>query len=376
MSVEVIKKLEEKIKKYEEILDTLKKESRSIGTITSKSYIVGGINFYRVDTGSGESIIPAILESIDSKQKLSIKEGTEVMILKDTIVEVIPESLNKFIPEENISLIKWEEIGGLKDQIQLVRDAIEIPLKHPDLVKKFGLEPLNGILLYGPSGCGKTLIAKAIGYTILKEKNVNKDAFISIKGGDILDKYVGESEKIVSNIFKRSRKYTEKTGKQGVIFIDEAEALLSHRSDSLYKSFSVVPSFLAEMDGLNKIKPLIVLSTNLERSLDPAILRDGRIDLRLNIKRPIESDFSDILNIHLNKVLCIDTINKLSTTGSKLIFESKLKDKIDGAMAQSIVKFATKNSLSRYIKDDTTTKGIILSDIKEAVNTLINQHNF
>ena len=360
---EIVEELEAKISQYEEMLEALTTTPRDIGKIISKSHMIGEKKFYRVLMSEGKE---RVLHST-----IDCENDSEVLVLNNVITAKLPNLLNRIIPENKISLAHWEEIGGLKSQIKDIREAVELPIKNSKVLKEFGMSPVAGILLYGEPGCGKTLIAKAIAHTVLEEKSVSHEAFIHLKAGDILDKYVGESEKIISSVFKKARDYMVQTKKRSIIFIDEAEALLSDRRSG--RNFSVVPSFLAEMDGIYVDKPLVILATNLESQLDPAVVREGRIDLKIHIKRPDALDFKDIVKIHLKKSPCKDEIDELASNASELVFNSRLQKSVSGAMASAMAKFAIQKAIVRNIEDK-SQKGITHQDIESAVEILIAQN--
>ena len=230
----------------------------------------------------------------------------------------------------------------------------------------------SGLLLYGPPGCGKTLIAKAIASTILKEINVDADAFVYIKGAELLNMYVGATEERIINIFKNCRNYTKKTGKRSIIFIDEAEAILpargSRQSSDVDKT--IVPTFLSELDGFEGDNPFLMLSSNLPDSIDKAVLREGRIDLKIEIARPTESDSVDIFEIHLKKVKLVGEIKDLCVQSAKYLFEKQKE--ISGAKIATCVKMATHHAVNRYINDKNSEKGVTFVDIKKAIESFKN----
>lgn len=255
---------------------------------------------------------------------------------------------------------------------------VEMPLLHADLAKSYGIVPSKGMLLYGSPGCGKTLIAKAIASMILDDTSVDPRAFRYIKGAELLSMYVGQTEQAIGELFKSCREYTEETGQQAVIFIDEAEAILpargSRRSSDV--ETTIVPTFLSEMDGFDGQNPFILLSTNLPNSIDEAILREGRIDVKIQVQRPTIEDSKEIFKIHLSKVKLADDIDKLCEDASNALFESNLKAKVSGAMIQTVVNFSAKQALQRAISfPKSKDKGIITEDIVNALNLVNYESN-
>ncbi|HDM92185.1 MAG TPA: AAA family ATPase, partial [Candidatus Korarchaeota archaeon] len=185
--------------------------------------------------------------------------------------------------------VGWSDIGGLKDVIQKLREIVELPLKNPEVFERLGISPPKGILLYGPPGCGKTLLAKAVA----TESEAN---FISVKGPELLSKWVGESEKAVREVFRKARQAAP-----CVIFFDEIDALAPKRSlsESSRVSERVVAQLLTELDGIEELKDVVVIAaTNRPDLLDPALLRPGRFDRLVYVPPPDEKARLEILKIH------------------------------------------------------------------------------
>ena len=202
--------------------------------------------------------------------------------------------------------VSYSDIGGLDEQIAQVRDAIELPFTHPELYRRYDLRPPRGILLYGPPGSGKTLIAKAVA-TSLSAEHEQKTYFISIKGPELLNKFVGETERHIRAIFTRARALAS-TDVPVVVFFDEMEALFRTRGSGISSDVEtmIVPQLLAEMDGLEAMENVVVIgASNRPDMIDPAVLRPGRLDVRIRIDRPNRRQAHDIFTKYLTPDLPI-----------------------------------------------------------------------
>ncbi len=209
-----------------------------------------------------------------------------VIVTEDTFIELLPEAVPEL--KERIPEVTYDDIGGLKPQIQLIREIVELPLKHPELFERLGIEPPKGVLLYGPPGCGKTLLAKAVA-------NESDAYFISINGPEIMSKWVGEAEKRLRDVFEQAEKNAP-----AIIFIDEIDAIAPKRSEVIGEvEKRVVSQLLSLMDGLKSRGRVIVLAaTNRPEDIDPALRRPGRFDREIFIPPPNREGRLEILKIH------------------------------------------------------------------------------
>jgi proteasome-associated ATPase len=213
---------------------------------------------------------------------------------------VQPMASHAFEEETGVS---WDEIGGLEDAKEALREAIEYPIRFASLYAGYARKPAKGALLWGPPGCGKTMLGKAVATSLraahARDGKAIAGGFLYIKGPELLNKYVGATEDKIRQLFERARRYRADSGHPAVVFIDEAEALLGARGGRSLSGLeaTTVPTFLAEMDGLDTHAAFVLLSTNRPDSLDPAVVRDGRIDRRIEVKRPRLAQALEILHL-------------------------------------------------------------------------------
>jgi proteasome-associated ATPase len=224
------------------------------------------------------------------------------------VYERVPKAEVEELILEEVPDIQYHDIGGLAGQIEQIRDAIELPYLHADLFKEHKLRPPKGVLLYGPPGCGKTLIAKAVANSLAKqvaketaasgEAKVGKSFFLNIKGPELLNKYVGETERHIRLVFQRAREKASE-GMPVIVFFDEMDSIFRTRGSGVSSDVenTIVPQLLSEIDGVEGLENVIVIgASNREDMIDPAILRPGRLDVKIKIERPDAEAAKDIFS--------------------------------------------------------------------------------
>jgi proteasome-associated ATPase len=228
------------------------------------------------------------------KERIRVGDAVSIDSRTGYALEKIPRSEVENLILEEVPDISYQDIGGLGPQIDEIRDAVELPFLYPDLYREHGLKAPKGILLYGPPGCGKTLIAKAVANSLAARAlerggpEGTRSYFLNIKGPELLDKYVGETERHIRLIFARAREKAS-DGSPVVVFFDEMDSLFRTRGTGVSSDVetTIVPQLLSEIDGVEKLENVIVIgASNREDMIDPAILRPGRLDVKIKIQRP------------------------------------------------------------------------------------------
>ncbi len=226
------------------------------------------------------------------------------------VYEKVPKSEVEELVLEEVPDIAYESIGGLRGQIEQIQDAVELPYLHPELFKEHELKPPKGVLLYGPPGCGKTLIAKAVANSLAKKVAARtgaegKSYFLNIKGPELLNKYVGETERHIRLVFQRAREKASQ-GTPVIVFFDEMDSLFRTRGSGVSSDVenTIVPQLLSEIDGVETLENVLVIgASNREDMIDPAILRPGRLDVKIKIERPDAESARDIFSKYLTATL-------------------------------------------------------------------------
>lgn len=294
-----------------------------------------------------------VVRIAESLTDVNIKTGDSLLLDSKSgfVYEKIPKSEVEELVLEEVPDVNYEDIGGLGAQIEQIRDAVELPFLHKDLYAEHQLKAPKGILLYGPPGCGKTLIAKAVANSLAKkvaEKTGNEDGksyFLNIKGPELLNKYVGETERHIRMIFQRARDKASE-GNPVIVFFDEMDSLFKTRGSGVSSDVenTIVPQLLSEIDGVEGLENVIVIgASNREDMIDPAILRPGRLDVKIKIQRPNAQGAAEILSKYLTSDLPINEDDLALHKGDR---KETIKTMIDKAVEQMY----TESDQNRFIE--------------------------
>ncbi len=360
--------------------------------------------------GDTPGTVSRLLLRAESLADRAIAPGDEVLVEPNGKVAVdhFPKREARDYFFEEVPEIRWDQVGGQEEAIRLIRETIEHPLLHPEIYRRFDKKPIKGILLYGPPGCGKTLIGKATAYNLTKEYSQRvghdvKEYFMYISGPKILNMWLGETERMVREIFRTAREKAQE-GRLVFIFMDEAESVLRTRSSGRWLNISntVVPQFCAELDGLVALENVVlILTSNRPDYIDPAVLRPERIDRKVKVARPNREASRQILGIYLHERVPLDPeeLRRLGTQDPACARERILdeaidylwrttkdseflrvmlksgatetlyrKDLVSGALLKSVVDRAKDLAIRRAIEEPDEPHGVSLADLKAAVD--------
>lgn len=313
---------------------------------------------------------PDAEDSDDDRRPRKLRPGDSLLV--DTkagyAFERIPKAEVEDLVLEEVPDVSYEDIGGLTRQIEQIRDAVELPFLHKDLYREYSLRPPKGVLLYGPPGCGKTLIAKAVANSLAKkmaevrgeDAREAKSYFLNIKGPELLNKFVGETERHIRLIFQRAREKASE-GTPVIVFFDEMDSIFRTRGTGVSSDVetTVVPQLLSEIDGVEGLENVIVIgASNREDMIDPAILRPGRLDVKIKIERPDAEAAQDIFSKYLTENLPVHADDLAEFDGDRALTIKTMIEKVVDRMYAEVdenrfleVTYANGDKEVMYFKD-------------------------
>lgn len=280
-------------------------EFELVGEVVSLKEILADNERALVMGNADEERIVRLAQSLEG---IKLRPGDSLLLdaRSGYVYERIPKSEVEDLVLEEVPDIDYESIGGLRNQIESIRDAVELPYLHPEIFIEHELKPPKGVLLYGPPGCGKTMIAKAVAASLAKKVSERtgeegRSYFLNIKGPELLNKYVGETERHIRLVFQRAREKASE-GTPVIVFFDEMDSLFRTRGSGVSSDVenTIVPQLLSEIDGVEGLENVLVIgASNREDMIDPAILRPGRLDVKIKIERPDAESATDIFSKYL-----------------------------------------------------------------------------
>lgn len=387
----------------------VREPERSGEVVRLKEVLDGGHRAIIIGRADEERVVELADRLIDVR----LRSGDSLLLdpRANVVVEQLPKVDTEDLVLEEIPNVSYSDIGGLDEQIEQIIDAVELPFLQPELFAEHQLPAPKGILLYGPPGCGKTLIAKAVAASLARKvadatgDKATKSYFLNIKGPELLNKYVGETERQIRQIFERAREKSEE-GVPVIIFFDEMESLFRTRGSGISSDIesTIVPQLLAEIDGVEALKNTIVIgASNREDLIDPAILRPGRLDVKIKIERPTEQSSIPIFARYLTSDLPIhadeladaehrdDAVSTMITKTAAYMYRADdetrflevtyhngdkeilyFRDFSSGAMVENVVRRAKKLAIKRFL--DCGEKGIKTEDLLQSVTQEFKEH--
>jgi len=320
---------------------------------------------------AAEDMAPEVAAALDDDNKpRKLRPGDSLLVDSKAgyAFERIPKAEVEDLVLEEVPDVAYSDIGGLTRQIEQIRDAVELPFLHKDLYREYSLRPPKGVLLYGPPGCGKTLIAKAVANSLAKkmaevrgeDAREAKSYFLNIKGPELLNKFVGETERHIRLIFQRAREKASE-GTPVIVFFDEMDSIFRTRGTGVSSDVetTVVPQLLSEIDGVEGLENVIVIgASNREDMIDPAILRPGRLDVKIKIERPDAEAAQDIFSKYLTVNLPVNADDLAEFGGDRALCIKAMIEKVVDRMYAEIddnrfleVTYANGDKEVMYFKD-------------------------
>jgi len=353
------------------LVDIIEEGHMPTGFVTTVARILDATSL-EIDVNGSVRIVNYSDSAVKTGDRIMVNDGMSV------VLKILAKPIDTYsIKDAEAVNVPWDSIGGQKHAKVELQEAIEGPIKHANIFKAYGKKAVKGIMLYGPPGCGKTLLAKAAATSLANlHGKPASTGFIYVKGPEILNKWVGESEATIRDLFQRARDHKKKHGYPAVLFIDEADAILTARgSDHRGMEKTIVPMFLAEMDGMDQDGPLVLLATNRSDQLDPAIVRDGRVDRKIEVTRPLPEDALEIFRMYLKgKPIADKELDLAAYFTANLYMRPALQNRVCGALIAGAVDQAVSSALRRDLAAGQDATGLTFADIDTALTAVENQN--
>lgn len=343
------------------------------------------------NNGSNRVVIYGLDRKIEPSDRVMLDNSQTVVV---RVLERDGKDRFNLTEESNIG---WDDIAGLEDAKSHLIEALETPYKFPEIYKHYNMTPPKGVLLFGPQGCGKTLAAKAAAKSLADThgKENFQSGFIYVKGPELLSKWVGQTEQEIRALFTRGREHFQRHGYPALLFIDEADSLLPMRGTGKSSDVenTIVPQFLSEMDGLETSGVMVLLATNQPKRLDPAVVREGRIDRHVKISRPNIKNAIEYFRIHMRGLPLVKGLDfeEVANVAIGELFHEKrvlyqvshqkstelfrLSDATTGAMIAGIVNMAKSMAMKRDLSKGGKPTGVLPDDFRQSVDNHYIQHS-